>query len=552
MQSTHWKNLIIFLILLALALAFYYSTLNNFFLSDDFDWLYTVSHKQQNLVDIFTTNNIGTRAGNSYRPLVSLVFYIGYNLWHLNPWGYHLISIIVLAATAFLIFLMVQKLWWPEKKWLIAFLASLFFLVLPNHSEVVIWSSSYPDLFATFFYLLSFYFYISFAGQKKSWKFVLSLIFFVLAILAKEIALSLPFLIIVYELFRAEKSYFSARLKNLVSRLIDIFWYFIFLILFFLARYLTTGYLFGYYGREKIILNKIQIFKNAINSLVDMLIVGDQRVIVNQFLFEQRWLVVAGFLLLVFSLWLLLKRTRKQILFLYISFILTILPVINVSMSQFNDEGERYFYLPSAVFCIFLALILASFWQKYWRFVFIILVIDCLLYYSFVLWNKNKNWQEAGQVSQKIIKDFGRIVDLNKTHEAVVFVGLPEIYEGAQVMRNALNYALEFYYPDFKYRYYFLPIYVQLNHENKDEKLLDWQITNKGFFAQAVDNKYIVSGFAARRDNNFYYELRGYDYNKLMSNSIWLEVLPGFWQENNDQEVLWLIFNEGKLKQMFD
>ena len=546
------KNLFVLLILLAIAFAFYFPNLNNFFLSDDFDWLRVASSDEQSATNVFVTNNVGTKEGNSYRPMVGLVFYLAYNLWQLNPLGYHLISLVIFTLTAFLVFLIVKKICPRKIKWYVAFLAGLFFVVLPNHTEVVAWISCYPDLLATFFYLLSFYFYISFSEKKKAWSIILSILCFAFSILSKEIAISLPFVLIFYEFIRHSKAGFLERLKRTANRLGYIVLFFVIIILFIFARFYTTGYMFGYYGQANFIIDKFVIFKNLANSLVDMVIVGEWRVIANQVIFEYRWLFVAGCLLLAIGFPLLFKKIRKQILFLYTFFVLTILPVINLSMNPLNDEGERYLYLPSVVFCIFLSMILLSFWKKYWRFAFLVLIIDFLVFSSFFTVQKVQNWQKASGISQGIINDVGQLVELREQGQAVVFLALPELYEGAQVMRNALNYAIDFYYPNNNYKGYFLPIYTRLDRHNWNKDLIEWQKTDKGFYGKTVDDKFIVSGIATGINNDLYFELRGYDYEILMSNSIWLEVMLNFKKENKDEKVHWLSFDEGRLIRLFE
>jgi len=550
MLPKYLKNSAILLLLLVIAFVLYFPILNNPPLSDDYDWLYTVSHEQDSVVDIFTTNNIGTNEGNSYRPLVSLVFYTAYHLWELNSLAFHLLSLLVYSATAFIIFLLVQKLWQEKRGRLIALIASLFFIVLPNHTEVVAWPSVYPDLLATFLYLLSFYLYLLFWDKKKKIYIIFALVCFVLCILAKEIAISLPFVLLVYEFLRADKSGLVNRLRSLAKNFIYILWYFIIIVLFFLARFFTTGYLFGYYGRENIGFDKFKIFKTLSDSLLNMFVVGEWRVVASQWAFDHRWFVVIACLTIAVGLLLVLKKTRRQILFLYTFFVLTILPVLSLGMSPLNDEGERYFYLPSVIFCIFLSIVLVSFWKKHWKYLSIILMIVFLAYCSYFSVQKVLTWQRAGQIAKLIVSDFGQSVNLQKPNQAVVFIGVPETYKGAQVMRNAINYAIDFYYPDFDYDHYFLPIYVQLDQGNWDKQVLIWQKTEKGFYAKTIDDQYIVGGFDARRNEYFYYELRGYDYDILMSNSIWLEVLDEFWQENYERDVVWLTYAKGGLQEI--
>ncbi len=84
------------------------------------------------------------------------------------------------------------------------FIAAMLFASHPIHTEAVTWIAGLPDVAYTFFYLLSFYFYILLRDGVKS-SYLLSILSFAAATLFKEPALTLPVLLIAYD-YVAKKS----------------------------------------------------------------------------------------------------------------------------------------------------------------------------------------------------------------------------------------------------------------------------------------------------------------------------------------------------------
>ena len=140
-------------------------------------------------------------------------------------------------------------------------------------------------------------------------------------------------------------------------------------------------------------------------------------------------------------------------------------------MNNLSDEGERYNYLPSVVFCILLSLIL---WQiKSDKFLRNLIFIGLAIYFSVFLISKNQSWSLASQMTQKIIlNDFPKVVDLNKANEKLLFVSLPDKIEGAQVFGNGIKQAINLYYPVYKLDAQLVMAYILTNRHNFDKQIL--------------------------------------------------------------------------------
>lgn len=135
---------------------------------------------------------------NYYRPLFLLWLRINYALFGLNPLGWHALSI------ALHVIAVVQVLWLGRRllrsEWQAVFAAALF-AVHPVHIESVTWISGATDPMLAVFMLASTLAFLRYldeigSGQGGKWAHAASLVFFGLALLSKEVAVMLPFVLL--------------------------------------------------------------------------------------------------------------------------------------------------------------------------------------------------------------------------------------------------------------------------------------------------------------------------------------------------------------------
>ena len=136
--------------LIILSFAAYLNALSNTFVFDD---VYVISGNYfirdwQNIFGLFTSKYFAASGELSYRPVVTLSYFVDYSLWHLNPMGYHLTNIVLHTLNSVLLFFFVQLM---VKNTPVAFLASLFFICHPVLSEAVNAVSYREDILAAAF-----------------------------------------------------------------------------------------------------------------------------------------------------------------------------------------------------------------------------------------------------------------------------------------------------------------------------------------------------------------------------------------------------------------
>ncbi|MFZ4520568.1 MAG: tetratricopeptide repeat protein [Bacteroidales bacterium] len=183
-------------------------SLKNQFITFD-DHQYVVENQfikgltSDNLKAIFTTdaNNLG-----NYHPVTLMSYTLNHAISGLEPTSYHLMNILLHLVNTLLVFqviLLILARVAPEHKLLLSSMAALLFGIHPLHVESVAWVAARKDLLYTCFYLLSIISYIRYLDKRSTKNYLLSLLFFLLSLLSKGMAVTLPLILVAVDyLFR--------------------------------------------------------------------------------------------------------------------------------------------------------------------------------------------------------------------------------------------------------------------------------------------------------------------------------------------------------------
>ncbi|MEM4247940.1 MAG: tetratricopeptide repeat protein, partial [Candidatus Nanoarchaeia archaeon] len=153
-----------------------------------------------------------------YLPLTMLTYMFDYFFWGLNGTGYHIQNIFWhLVAVLFVYRCM---LFFGINSWT-AFLLTSAFAIHPQRVESVVWISERKDVLCAALYFASFFYFIS---RKEKDKFPgKSFLLFILAMLSKPMAISLPLVLFLHEIFIADRRDFKILFKNLAPFFILMF-----------------------------------------------------------------------------------------------------------------------------------------------------------------------------------------------------------------------------------------------------------------------------------------------------------------------------------------
>lgn len=143
-----------------------------------------------------------------YYPLVHTTFWVEYQLWQLDPTGYHVTNVLLHALGAVLLWLLLRRLKIPG-----AWLAAALFAVHPVHVESVAWVTERKNVLSGVFYLGAALSYLKWsdarAGGDRKWgSYCLALVLFLGALLSKTVTATLPAALLLVMWWRG---YFDSR-----------------------------------------------------------------------------------------------------------------------------------------------------------------------------------------------------------------------------------------------------------------------------------------------------------------------------------------------------
>jgi tetratricopeptide (TPR) repeat protein len=182
---------------------------------------------QFSLTDVVTA---GFKSSKT-RPIAFISFALNYYFHQYDPWGYHLVNIIIHILAGFILYLFLKTtLTLPsvgfryQRPGLIAFFAALVWLVHPVQTQSVTYIVQRMNSLASMLFILSFWFYIKGrlveAGQRRWLWFAGSALTWLVSLGCKQISVTLPFLIYVYEWYFFQnlgKDWFKRSLKYVLG-----------------------------------------------------------------------------------------------------------------------------------------------------------------------------------------------------------------------------------------------------------------------------------------------------------------------------------------------
>jgi tetratricopeptide (TPR) repeat protein len=145
----------------------------------------------------------------SWVPLLWLSHQLAWQLFGANPWGHHLINVLLHAANTALVFLVFRRM--TAATWRSLILAALFGLH-PLRVESVVWVTERKDVLSTLFFLLTLLTYVQYAqepGARSKQQgisaplilapYCWSLFFFACGLMSKPMLVTVPFVLLLLD-----------------------------------------------------------------------------------------------------------------------------------------------------------------------------------------------------------------------------------------------------------------------------------------------------------------------------------------------------------------
>ncbi len=427
------KHFLPIIILAIISSAVFLNTLHNAFVWDDTYLITDNRHiKSLSSIPLFFTPHYWNKlhpyqASGQYRPLRTATFAMDYALWQFKPAGYHLTNMVLHAVNTILVYFFVFFLPFgynredahSETSWMssfsLPFLTALLFAVHPIHTESVTYIKNRSDLLAFFFFLLTLFLFIRehFETRTKPriFVYVCSIVCFILAVISKEVALTIPFILILYSICFFPKT----ELRNIIIKTTP---FFILIILFFVFRHTALETFPTKGDGESITLfqNCLIIFK-TIGYYLQLLVLpinlnAERALLIPETFFDPA--VLSSIVIIAFIVILAVRFFNKSpVLFFAIFWILmTLVPASNLIYLESRPIAEQRLYVPSFGFCLLLAMIIIRLFsfdlkpvnKKVPAVISILLTVFLLVFYSAATIKRNQDWKDPFTFYSKTVK----------------------------------------------------------------------------------------------------------------------------------------------------
>jgi len=394
--------------LLACAIVPYLNILSNSFVYDDYQQLVQNPYVRsfQYLKEIFTASVWSfqsSAASNYYRPMMTLGYLIGYQIFGLQAYGFHLVSLFIHALVVCLVFALTQRLT-GDRGW--ALVAGAWFALHPIHSESVAWIAAVTDLELTLFFLITFRIFLAMVKRGGGYSGRLWAAMgatFMLALLSKEQAMMLPVLATVYEHFYREDRSQTNILQKLTRY--GLLW-----LLGAVYMLLRVHFLGGLAPNQKfrqvtplsILLSALALLGQYVEKLVwPVRLCGYYIFHPSTSPLELRVLAGVAVLLVLAALFLVCWRHRDEKVrfasFAIVWFLATLAPVLNAHWLGENVFTERYLYLPSVGAAWLVGLGATMLWRRAGshparRQALVLVAVTVAILYAIRIVIRNRDW----------------------------------------------------------------------------------------------------------------------------------------------------------------
>ncbi len=324
-------------------------------------------------------------------PVTRLSHALIYSVWELDPFGHHLANVILHSLNAFLVVIIVAGIMGivqvkrdsaisDNGKVLIrsilitAGVTGLLFGIHPLRVESVAWVTERKDVLSIFFVLLSLLHYVKYLKDSGSGKrtcyYVLALVFFLMAFMSKPIAVVLPLILVLIDIYPFERITSTRDKDKRNKALIEKIPFFVMGIIFVAVTVLSNATI-----REEVPLSSYLVFSERLLLAVRAICFYLYKLllpinlapfyaytgkinIMNPDIILSFVFVTAITLFCVMS-W----RKNKIWLTVWMFFIITLLPVLGIVKIGYYAAADRYTYLPGTGIMLLFGLSAAYLWE---------------------------------------------------------------------------------------------------------------------------------------------------------------------------------------------
>lgn len=470
---TSTKALITYLFFITFGV--FFTSISNFFVADDFTWLKWAA--TANITDLpgyfINSQNF------FYRPLDKIINYFLYTLFSFQPTGYH-VFILLLHFLSVLAVFNITKIILKNRN--LAFFTALLFALVPAHSENILWFSGLSGILASTLILYAVICFIRFRQNNSKSSYLLAFTLSVLANMSYEIAVAIPLIFIVIDIFATNQKLNRKTLFSYIP-------FFALIPIYYLMRVIThafagggdysysltnfipnvTGNFFGYIGLFLFNDHFLPFYNALRNSLR-----GNKLIVLLMVLIAALLLVAIYGMRNKIAKTLQDKNLRLIVFGIAFAFV-SLLPFLGL-----GNIAQRYLYLASFGLCFSLVIILRQILNKKYLLLIGVLVIS--IWFQIQNAQAKKDWKQAGEITKHALALFRIDYEGLKSDDNVYIINTPYTYKNVWVFPVGLTDGLWFIYREH------MPHVYQLNSVNEARSAIMEKGTQKNYIFQFDKN----------------------------------------------------------------
>jgi protein O-mannosyl-transferase len=450
-QKGRKNEIAVIILLIALVLAIYWPVAGYDFIALD-DNLYLLDNlkvqhglSMKNVIWAMTTFE-----ATNWHPLTWLSLMADYDLFKLNPAGYHLMNLLLHLLNAILLF-WVWK-WMTNEIWRSAAVAALF-AVHPLNIESVVWIAERKNLLSTLWGILTIMAYVRYTG-KPEWKnYALVLVCYLLGLMAKPMLVTLPFVLLLLDFWPLKRYPLQdhgnmdgsldpdqrrVRLVRLCVEKAPL------MMLSLCSAFVTfRAAQIGGSLKATSLFPFINRVENAIISYVLYLYKlawpSDLSIFYPYPVVRPVWQVGLCIVVLAIVTLLVLRKGRncRYLVTGWLWYVITLLPVIGIVQVGYQSIANRYAYIP--VIGIFVITVWGTqdFLNRFPRIRLLPAIFLVVVIISFAFWTKYElpNWENSERVFQRALN----VTDNNHIAE----IGMGNVWFGRKDLQKAASHYRE-------------------------------------------------------------------------------------------------------------
>ena len=326
-----------------------------------------------------------------WHPLTFISYAVDYAFWGLNPLGYHLTAALLHAVNTFLVVILVLRLFAVAGErigdrqqvaggGIAAAVAGLLFGIHPLHVESVAWVSERKDLLCALFFLLSLIAYLNYGLSQRTRvgeasrtsflrdrRYLLALLFFVLALASKTMAVSLPVVLLILDWYPLERLRSARDLRLLLVEKIPFIAGSLIISVVSIIGQRAIGAL-SFMENAPFSVRILVAFRSLISYLLQMVVPRDLLPLYpypkDVSLFSLQYPAAIVLVLAITAAGLFLARRRPIWLAAWSYYVITLLPVLGLVQVGFFPAADRFTYLPSLGPFLLAGLGAAAIWER--------------------------------------------------------------------------------------------------------------------------------------------------------------------------------------------